>query len=203
MHSNIAIVKVIREALRACKVDEDAIQLIEDTDRAVTTALMKRKDFLDVLIPRGGAGLIRAVVENSTVPVIETGTGNCHIYVDESADLDMAVNIIFNAKTQRIGVCNACESLVVHEKVEKALMPLLKAKLDEKSVEIRGDEQVQESVSGIVPAVESDWGKNISIISSPLRPFLPSTKQSHISTAITPDIPSDHHKRLCKCSEIS
>ena len=159
MHSNIAIVKVIREALRACKVDEDAIQLIEDTDRAVTTALMKRKDFLDVLIPRGGAGLIRAVVENSTVPVIETGTGNCHIYVDESADLDMAVNIIFNAKTQRIGGCNACESLVVHEKVEKALMPLLKAKLDEKSVEIRGDEQVQESVSGIVPAVESDWGK--------------------------------------------
>lgn len=159
MHSNIAIVKVIREALRACGVDEDVIQLIEDTDRAITTAFMKRKDFLDVLIPRGGAGLIRAVVENSTVPVIETGTGNCHIYVDESADLEMAVNIIFNAKTQRIGVCNACESLVVHEKAEKALMPMLKAKLDEKSVEIRGDEQVQESVSGIVPAVESDWGK--------------------------------------------
>lgn len=159
MHSNIAIVKVIREALRACGVDEDAIQLIEDTDRAITTAFMKRKDFLDVLIPRGGAGLIRAVVENSTVPVIETGTGNCHIYVDESADLEMAVNIIFNAKTQRIGVCNACESLVVHEKAEKALMPMLKAKLDEKSVEIRGDEQVQESVSGIVPTVESDWGK--------------------------------------------
>lgn len=159
MHSNIAIVKVIRKALRACGVDEDVIQLIEDTDRAITTAFMKRKDFLDVLIPRGGAGLIRAVVENSTVPVIETGTGNCHIYVDESADLEMAVNIIFNAKTQRIGVCNACESLVVHEKAEKALMPMLKAKLDEKSVEIRGDEQVQESVSGIVPAVESDWGK--------------------------------------------
>lgn len=159
MHSNIAIVKVIREALRACGVDEDAIQLIEDTDRAITTAFMKRKDFLDVLIPRGGAGLIRAVVENSTVPVSITGTGNCHIYVDESADLEMAVNIIFNAKTQRIGVCNACESLVVHEKAEKALMPMLKAKLDEKSVEIRGDEQVQESVSGIVPAVESDWGK--------------------------------------------
>ena len=190
MHSNIAIVKVIREALRACKVDEDAIQLIEDTDRAVTTALMKRKDFLDVLIPRGGAGLIRAVVENSTVPVIETGTGNCHIYVDESADLDMAVNIIFNAKTQRIGVCNACESLVVHEKVEKALMPLLKAKLDEKSVEIRGDEQVQESAFRHRFRLWRVTGeKNISIISSPLRPFLPSTKQSHISTAITPDIP--------------
>ena len=119
---------MIREALRACKVDEDAIQLIEDTDRAVTTALMKRKDFLDVLIPRGGAGLIRAVVENSTVPVIETGTGNCHIYVDESADLDMAVNIIFNAKTQRIGVCNACESLVLHGKSGKSTDAAVKGK---------------------------------------------------------------------------
>ena len=162
MHSNIAIVKVIREALRACGVDEDAIQLIEDTDRAITPAFMKRhrrRPRPEDLSVRRAEGLIRAVVENSTVPVIETGTGNCHIYVDESADLEMAVNIIFNAKTQRIGVCNACESLVVHEKAEKALMPMLKAKLDEKSVEIRGDEQVQESVSGIVPAVESDWGK--------------------------------------------
>lgn len=159
IHSNIAIVKVLQDALEACSMPRTAVQLIEDTDRAVTAQFMKMKEYVDVLIPRGGAGLIRAVVENSTVPVIETGTGNCHIYVDESADLDMAVNIIFNAKTQRIGVCNACESLVVHEKVEKALMPLLKAKLDEKSVEIRGDEKVQESVSGIVPAVESDWGK--------------------------------------------
>ena len=159
IHSNIAIVKVLQDALEVCSMPRTAVQLIEDTDRAVTAQFMKMKEYVDVLIPRGGAGLIRAVVENSTVPVIETGTGNCHIYVDESADLDMAVNIIFNAKTQRIGVCNACESLVVHEKVEKALMPLLKAKLDEKSVEIRGDEQVQESVSGIVPAVESDWGK--------------------------------------------
>ena len=189
MYSNIAIVKVIREALRACKVDEDAIQLIEDTDRAVTTALMKRKDFLDVLIPRGGAGLIRAVVENSTVPVIETGTGNCHIYVDESADLDMAVNIIFNAKTQRIGVCNACESLVVHEKVEKALMPLLKAKLDEKSVEIAATRKYRKAFPASCRLWRVTGEKNISIISSPLRPFLPSTKQSHISTAITPDIP--------------
>ena len=159
IHSNIAIVKILQDALEACGMPRTAVQLIENTDRAVTAQFMKMKEYVDVLIPRGGAGLIRAVVENSTVPVIETGTGNCHIYVDESADLDMAVNIIFNAKTQRIGVCNACESLVVHEKVEKALMPLLKAKLDEKSVEIRGDEQVQESVSGIVPAVESDWGK--------------------------------------------
>ena len=159
LHSNIAIVASIRRTLAECGVDENAIALIEDTSRETTTEFMKMNGYVDVLIPRGGAGLIRAVVENATVPVIETGTGNCHIYVDESADLDMAVNIIFNAKTQRIGVCNACESLVVHENIKKALMPLLKAKLDEKSVEIRGDEQVQESVSGIVPAVESDWGK--------------------------------------------
>ena len=158
IHSNIAIVNVIRETLHELGITEDAIQLIEDTDRAATTAFMKRKDFLDVLIPRGGAGLIRAVVENSTVPVIETGTGNCHIYVDESADLDMAIDIIFNAKTQRIGVCNACESLVVHENAVKELMPRLKARLDEKQVEIRGDEKVRESVDHIVPATEEDWG---------------------------------------------
>ena len=159
IHSNIAIVKVLQDALEACSMPRTAVQLIEDTDRAVTAQFMKMKEYVDVLIPRGGAGLIRSVVENSTIPVIETGTGNCHVYVDKDADVDMAVKILMNAKTQRIGVCNACESLVVHEKVEKALMPLLKAKLDEKSVEIRGDEQVQESVSGIVPAVESDWGK--------------------------------------------
>ena len=159
IHSNKAITRAIKTGLRKAKLSQDLILLVEDTSREVVNEMMKMHGWIDVLIPRGGAGLIRAVVENSTVPVIETGTGNCHIYVDESADLDMAVNIIFNAKTQRIGVCNACESLVVHEKVEKALMPLLKAKLDEKSVEIRGDEQVQESVSGIVPAVESDWGK--------------------------------------------
>ena len=158
IHSNIAIVSVIRRALAACGIPEDAIQLIEDTDRAATTAFMKMNDCLDVLIPRGGAGLIRAVVENSTVPVIETGTGNCHIYVDESADLDMAVDIIFNAKTQRIGVCNACESLVVHEKAEKELLPRLKARLDEKNVELRGDEQAQDSAAGILPASEEDWG---------------------------------------------
>ena len=158
MHSNIAIVKVIREALRACKVDEDAIQLIEDTDRAVTTALMKRKDFLDVLIPRGGAGLIRAVVENSTVPVIETGTGNCHIYVDESADLDMAVNIIFNAKTQRIGVCNACESLVVHRAIRDRFLPKMAETLKTKNVELRGDESTLEILPDCIPATEEDYG---------------------------------------------
>ena len=122
LHSNIAIVASIRRTLAECGVDENAIALIEDTSRETTTEFMKMNGYVDVLIPRGGAGLIRAVVENATVPVIETGTGNCHIYVDESANLDMAVNIIFNAKTQRIGVCNACESLVVHENIKDALL---------------------------------------------------------------------------------
>lgn len=158
MHSNIAIVKVIREALRACKVDEDAIQLIEDTDRAVTTALMKRKDFLDVLIPRGGAGLIRSVVENSTIPVIETGTGNCHVYVDKDADVDMAVKILMNAKTQRIGVCNACESLVVHRAVRDKFLPKMAEALNTKNVELRGDESTREILPDCIPATEEDYG---------------------------------------------
>ena len=130
--------KVLRLALQEKGFPEAAVTLIEDTSRETTTAFMKLREYVDVLIPRGSAGLIRAVVENSTIPVIETGTGNCHIYVDETADLDMAVDIIFNAKTQRIGVCNACESLVIHEKVLDELMPKLKARLDEKQVEIRG-----------------------------------------------------------------
>ena len=114
LESNKAIVVQIREGLRSARLPEDAVQLIESTDREVTRQFMRLNDYLDVLIPRGSAGLIRSVVENSTVPVIETGTGNCHIFVDESANLDMALNIIFNAKTQRIGVCNSFESLVVH-----------------------------------------------------------------------------------------
>ena len=109
IHSNMAITEVIREGLQQAGIIENAIQLITDTDRQVTAQFMKMKEYVDVLIPRGGAGLIRAVVENSTIPVIETGTGNCHIYVDKDADIDMAISIIMNAKTQRIGVCNACE----------------------------------------------------------------------------------------------
>ena len=124
-----------------------------------TAQFMKMKEYVDVLIPRGSAGLIRSVVENSTVPVIETGTGNCHIFVDESADLDMALNIIFNAKTQRIGVCNACESLVVHRAVAEEFLPLLKARLDEKQVEIRADKEACALVDGFVPATEEDWGR--------------------------------------------
>ena len=158
IHSNKAIVKVLRMALAEKGFPEAAVTLIEDTSRETTTAFMKLREYVDVLIPRGSAGLIRAVVENSTIPVIETCTGNCHIYVDETADLDMAADIIFNAKTQRISVCNACESLVIHEKVLDALMPKLKARLDEKQVEIRGDEKVCASIEGIVPAKEADYG---------------------------------------------
>lgn len=157
--SNIAIVKVIRSVLMELEVAEDAVQLIEDTSRETTTAFMKLNEYIDVLIPRGGAGLIKAVVNNSTIPVIETGTGNCHIYVDETADMDMALNIVFNAKTQRIGVCNACESLVVHEKVMGAFLPALEARLNEKSVELRGDAKVCSILPNITRATQEDWGK--------------------------------------------
>lgn len=157
INSNKAITDVIRGALAECGITEDAIQLIEATDRSITQEFMKMKEFVDVLIPRGGAGLIRSVVENSTIPVIETGTGNCHIYVDESADVDKAISIIFNAKTQRIGVCNACESLVVHENIKNILLPKLAEKLKEKQVEIRGDEKTAEVID-CIPATEEDYG---------------------------------------------
>lgn len=157
--SNRAIVHVIRKALAEKEIPEDAVQLIEDTRRETVQKFMKLNQYVDVLIPRGGAGLIRTVVENSRIPVIETGTGNCHIFVDESADLDMAVEIIFNAKTQRIGVCNACESLVVHEKVVKELMPRLEQRLNEKQVELRGDERACQAAENMLPASEEDWGR--------------------------------------------
>ncbi len=159
INSNIAIVKVIRDALTSCNINPDAIQLIEDTNRETTTEFMHMNDYVDVLIPRGGAGLIKTVVNNATIPVIETGTGNCHIYVDESADFDMAIDIIFNAKTQRIGVCNACESLVIHESIVDEFLPALKKRLDEKNVEIRGDKKAKEAVNSINEATEEDWGK--------------------------------------------
>ena len=158
IHSNKAIVQALRGALAQCGIPEDVLQLICDTDRAVTVEFMKLKEYIDVLIPRGSAGLIRSVVENSTVPVIETGTGNCHVYVDKDADLDMAVKIIFNAKTQRIGVCNACESLVVHSAIRETFLPKLKEALDEKKVELRGDGRVREVLPDCVPAREEDYG---------------------------------------------
>ncbi|SHJ85235.1 glutamate-5-semialdehyde dehydrogenase [Hespellia stercorisuis] len=157
IHSNQAIVKVIRETLKGQDLPEDAVILVEDTSRAVVSDMMKLHGLIDVLIPRGGAGLIASVVANSTVPVIETGTGNCHVYVDEYADLGMAVDIIENAKTQRLGVCNACESLVIHEKVADEVIPMIYDRLRKKSVEVRGDEQAVRIQDGILAATEEDW----------------------------------------------
>lgn len=158
IHSNIVITDIIRETLAGEGIIKDAIQLITDTDRNVTNEFMKMNRYVDVLIPRGGAGLIRTVVENSTIPVIETGTGNCHIYIDEEADIMKVIPIVINAKTQRIGVCNACESLVVHEKIAGMVLPALGKALREKDVEIRGDETVRRMVPGSVAATEEDYG---------------------------------------------
>ena len=158
-HSNLAIVRVLREALAENGVDPDALMLIEDTSREAATEFMKLHGIVDVLIPRGGAGLIRSVVENATVPVIETGTGNCHIYVDKGADLQMAADIIVNAKTQRIGVCNAMESLVVHRDEASALLDVLKERLLAHNVIMYGDEYMVGLAEEILPASEEDWGR--------------------------------------------
>ncbi|MCI9535769.1 MAG: glutamate-5-semialdehyde dehydrogenase [Lachnospiraceae bacterium] len=156
--SNQAIVSILRKALKSVDLWEDSVQLITDSDREVTKKLMRLNQYVDVLIPRGGAGLIRTVVENSTVPVIETGTGNCHIYVDKGADLDMALDIIVNAKTQRIGVCNACESLVVNRAETERFLPLLEKAMREQHVEVRADEEACRMVPGFLMAEECDWG---------------------------------------------
>ena len=158
IHSNTAIVKCIREALVSAGITENAIQLIEDTSRETAAEFMKMNQYVDVLIPRGGRGLIKAVVNQSTIPVIETGTGNCHIYVDETADLQMAADIVINAKTQRVGVCNACESLLVNRKVKDAFLPVLAERRKEKHVEVRADKDAGELMPGAVPATEEDWG---------------------------------------------
>lgn len=159
IHSNLAITKVIRKALASQGICEDVVQIIESTDRETATALMRLNDYVDVLIPRGGAGLIKSVVENSTVPVIETGTGNCHIYVDASADFEMALNIIDNAKTQRLGVCNAAESLVVHESIAKDFLPALYERLSAKQVVIRADERARAICPQMEAATEEDFYK--------------------------------------------
>lgn len=158
INSNKAIVGILREALKENHIPENVLQLIEDTDRAVTTEFMKLKQYVDVLIPRGSAGLIRSVVENSTIPVIETGTGNCHVYIDETADIDMAVKIVLNAKTQRVGVCNACESLVVHKNVRKDFLPKLENALRQR-VELRADKECKEYLKNCIDATEEDYGK--------------------------------------------
>ncbi|MBR6391733.1 MAG: glutamate-5-semialdehyde dehydrogenase [Eubacterium sp.] len=157
INSNTAITNAMRGALKKAGFPEDCIQLVEDTSRESANEMMTMNEYLDCLIPRGGKGLIKAVVANSTVPVIETGSGNCHIFVDETADIEMAANIIFNAKTQRISVCNACESLVIHSAVIEKALPVIKARLDEKSVEIRGDERAKAACPDILPATEEDF----------------------------------------------
>lgn len=161
IHSNQAIVECIQEALAEQDLPKEAISLITDTSHETAREFMHMNRYVDVLIPRGGAGLIRTVVENATIPVIETGTGNCHIYVDESADFQMACDIIINAKTQRIGVCNACESLLVHQNIVDGFIPVLEKRLAEKNVEIHADETIQKlSIAGanVIPATEEDWG---------------------------------------------
>lgn len=158
IHSNNAITNTMQEALMKCGLPANAIQLITNTSHETAAEFMNMNQYVDVLIPRGGAGLIRTVVEKATIPVIETGTGNCHIFVDETADLDMAVEIIFNAKTQRIGVCNACESLVIHENIKDELLPMLVKRLSSKHVEIRGDEASQKVSNTIKAATDQDWG---------------------------------------------
>ncbi len=157
-YSNQAIIESIHESLNQCNITPDVAVLMEDNSRAASNELMKMNDLIDVLIPRGGAGLIRSVVENATIPVIETGTGNCHVFVDEDADPEMAVNIIINGKTQRTGVCNAVESLLIHEKIADTIMPALAKALQEKNVEIRVDDNLLQYVDGGIKATEEDWG---------------------------------------------
>ena len=158
INSNKCIADIMRSALEKSALDKNCIQLIEDTTRQSSVELMGLVDYLDLLIPRGGAGLIRAVVENAKVPVIETGVGNCHVFVDESADIDMAANIIYNAKTSRPSVCNAIETILVHKNIAEKALPVIKARLDEKNVELRGCERTREILGdSVIPAIEADW----------------------------------------------
>lgn len=157
LNSNRAVAQVLRDALEETGLPADCVQLVQDTSRQSAQELMTLTDYLDVLIPRGGAGLIRSVKENARVPVIETGVGNCHVYVDQSADLDMAAEIIFNAKCSRPSVCNAIETILVHEKAAPAALPKMKARLEEKQVELRGCERTRAILPGITPATEEDW----------------------------------------------
>ena len=159
IRSNLAVAKVLREAIAAAGLPADCVQLIEDTDRETATALMRLNGGVDLLIPRGGAGLIQSVVRNATVPVIETGAGTCHTYVDKDADLDMAAEILYNAKTSRPSVCNACECVLVHEAVAEQFLPLAEAKLREKNVALRADETCYPLLAQAEHAADEDWGK--------------------------------------------
>ncbi|MCI5652617.1 MAG: glutamate-5-semialdehyde dehydrogenase [Ruminococcus bromii] len=157
IHSNTAIAELLRGACERVGLPRDCVQLVRDTSRASSVEMMGMTGYLDLLIPRGGAGLIRTVVENAKVPVIETGVGNCHVYVDESADIDMAAEIIFNAKTSRPSVCNAIETILVHGKIAEKALPVIAARLAEKHVELRADERARALLPNAVPAEEADW----------------------------------------------
>lgn len=157
INSNKTIAKVMRQAVKEAGMLEDVIQLVEDTSRESANELMKMNEYVDVLIPRGGAGLIQAVVKNATVPVIETGVGNCHIYIDKNADLKKAVDIVFNAKTSRPSVCNAAESLLIHKDIAKEALVAIKNKLDEKDVTLVGDSKAREIIPDMEKATDADW----------------------------------------------
>lgn len=158
INSNKAITEIMRDAIEGAGLPRDCVSLVEDTTRQSATELMQLSEYLDVLIPRGGAGLIKSVVENAKVPVIETGVGNCHVYVDKSADVDMAKSIIFNAKTSRPSVCNAIETVLVHKDIAEKALPEIKAELDKMNVEIRGCERTREILGdSVVPATENDY----------------------------------------------
>ena len=157
INSNKCLVGIMRAAAEKHGVNPDIVQLVEDTSRDTATELMKANEYVDVLIPRGGGGLINAVIKNATVPVIQTGEGNCHVYVDQAADLEMAAEIVFNAKTSRPSVCNACESLLVHRGIAEQALPLIKRRLDEKQVVLRGDKAACAILPGIEAAQEADW----------------------------------------------
>lgn len=160
INSNIALCKVMRKAIESCGLNPDIVNLVEDTSRDIATEMMRLNKYIDVLIPRGGSGLINAVVENASVPVIETGVGNCHIYVDKYADLKMATDIVFNAKTSRPSVCNACESMLVHTDIANEFLPMVKAKLDEKNVKIYGCEKTKAILGDcVIQATQEDYAK--------------------------------------------
>lgn len=159
INSNKAIVKILANAIKEAGLPEFSVQLVEDTSRETALEMMKLNEYVDVLIPRGGAGLIQTVVKNATVPVIETGVGNCHIYVDEDCDFDMARDIIINAKTSRPAVCNAAEKMIINENIANEFLPIIVKALREKNVEIRGDEKVKSLINDVKEANEDDWSK--------------------------------------------
>lgn len=158
INSNKAIVKALKKGIQRAGLPINSVQLVEDTSREVATEMMRLNKFIDVLIPRGGAGLIQSVVKNSTVPVIETGTGNCHIYIDENADFEMARNIVINAKASRPGVCNAAEKLIVNEKIAKEFLPIIVESLRENNILVKGDEKVKSIINDIEKVNDEEWG---------------------------------------------